>query len=372
MSEAFDVAVVGGGIVGSAIALGCAEAGARVALLDEGDVALRAARGNFGLVWSQGKGDGYPPYATWTRASLERWGPLAQRLDAVGGADIGLRQQGGVMFCLGDAEYEERAAIVARMHNQGAGTRGLRMVDRAGLEELLPEARLGPTVVGASFEPADGHVNPLLALRGIHAAFHAAGGAHRPGATVTTIRPGTPFEITREGGEVVRAARVVVAAGLGTMRLAAMLGMRVPVRPVRGQNMVTERLPMMLRLPASGVRQTLEGVVQIGVTYEDRQDAPVTRVSSLSRMAARAVQVLPALAEARMVRAWAAVRPMTPDGYPVYAQSTLHPGAFAAVCHSGVTLAAAHHGLLAPAILAGRLPDLVSELGPGRFHADAA
>ena len=55
-----DVAVVGGGLVGSAVAWGLARQGARVAVFDEGDTALRASRGNFGLVWVQGKGDGMP------------------------------------------------------------------------------------------------------------------------------------------------------------------------------------------------------------------------------------------------------------------------------------------------------------------------
>ena len=54
------VAVIGGGMVGSAIAYGLARRGAEVLLLDEGDLAFRAARGNFGLIWTQGKGDGMP------------------------------------------------------------------------------------------------------------------------------------------------------------------------------------------------------------------------------------------------------------------------------------------------------------------------
>jgi glycine/D-amino acid oxidase-like deaminating enzyme len=67
-----DVLVVGGGVVGTAIAYGLARAGERVALLDEGDDAFRAARGNFGLVWVQGKGAGTPPYARWTMPPRRR------------------------------------------------------------------------------------------------------------------------------------------------------------------------------------------------------------------------------------------------------------------------------------------------------------
>ena len=67
-----DVVVIGGGLVGSAVAWGLGRAGARVVVLDEGDDALRASRGNFGLVWVQGKGDGMPEYAAWTRNSARR------------------------------------------------------------------------------------------------------------------------------------------------------------------------------------------------------------------------------------------------------------------------------------------------------------
>ena len=59
-TKAYDLVVIGGGLVGGAIAWGAAHQGASVALVDESDVAFRAARGNFGLVWIQGKGRGLP------------------------------------------------------------------------------------------------------------------------------------------------------------------------------------------------------------------------------------------------------------------------------------------------------------------------
>ena len=71
MTGDYDIAVIGGGLVGAALAWGVSGAGRRVALLDEGDVALRAARGNFALVWVQGKGLGMPEYAAWTVRSAE-------------------------------------------------------------------------------------------------------------------------------------------------------------------------------------------------------------------------------------------------------------------------------------------------------------
>ena len=364
----FDVMVVGGGMVGSAIAYGLARAGARVALLDEGDLALRAARGNFGLVWTQSKGDGMPGYVALTRESALAWHDFSQEISGLAGRDIGYRQAGGLDFCLTQADYDERAARIARLHNQsGRQAPNMVMLDRAALQAIMPGTRLGERVLGALLCHDDGHVNPLYLLRGLHAGLRHAGGVHLPGAPVSAIAAtGGHFVARREGGDVA-ADKVVVAAGVHTSRLAAMVGIDLPVRPVRGQNIVTERLPPLLPLPASALRQTQEGVVQIGVTYEDGVDDPATTVAGLAKMAARAVRVLPDLAHARMVRAWGALRPMTPDGFPAYAASASHPGAFACACHSGVTLAAAHARIVAPAILAGDLGPLAC-FDPARFR----
>jgi glycine/D-amino acid oxidase-like deaminating enzyme len=365
-----DVAVIGGGMVGAAIAYGCAARGARTALLDEGDLSLRAARANAGLIYSQGKGEGLPAYAAWTGRSIALWPEFAHAMDAASGRSIGFRQRGVIAYCLGEEELEARRALLRRMHNQSGGPGApVHVVDRRELETMLPEARLGPRVLGGTYSPKDCDVNPLPLLRALHAGFLRAGGTHLPERTVGRIAAdGAGFAIASDR-DTVRAGKVVLACGLGIPRLAPMLGLRAEVRPVRGQMLVTERLAPMLPIPGSGVRQLHEGLVQIGTTTEEGEIAPATTVADLARMAARAAQLIPALAEARIVRSWAGIRPMTPDGCPIYQQSPSHPGAFVAVCHSGVTLCAAHAGSLAEAILAGTLPDEVADLHPDRFDA---
>ena len=74
----WDLLVIGGGVVGTSIAYGLAKTGDRVVLLDEGDDAFRAARGNFGLVWVQGKGLGNPDYARWTLRAAAAWKAFGQ------------------------------------------------------------------------------------------------------------------------------------------------------------------------------------------------------------------------------------------------------------------------------------------------------
>jgi len=75
-----DIIVIGGGMVGAAAAYGLAGKGLDVLMLDEGDDAFRAARGNFGLVWVQTKGLGLPRYQEWSQESADRYAGLAAGL----------------------------------------------------------------------------------------------------------------------------------------------------------------------------------------------------------------------------------------------------------------------------------------------------
>src|SRR5260221_6085610 len=113
--QRYDAIVIGGGLVGSAIAYGLAREGVRTALLDEGDVAYRASRGNFGLVWVQSKGLGAPHYQRWTRASAAAWPSLAAELEERTVAAVGLEQQGGLQLGLGEAQLARPHAMMAQM-----------------------------------------------------------------------------------------------------------------------------------------------------------------------------------------------------------------------------------------------------------------
>jgi glycine/D-amino acid oxidase-like deaminating enzyme len=368
MVRSFDVIVVGGGLVGGAIAWGAARAGAKVALLDEGDHAFRAARGNFGLVWVQSKGAGMPPYAHWTRRSADLWPGLAHSLGESTGIDAGLHQPGGLAFCLSDAEFEQRAALIQRMHNE-SGDLGTRMLDRAEVRAMVPG--LGDAVVGASYCPADGHASPLQLMRALHSATTKLGGTYLPGHTVDAIDASPNRFTVRCGAANFTAEKLVIAAGLGSRALAPLVGLDMPVTPLRGQILVTERLRPLLQHPTHIMRQTDEGSVMLGDSQEDAGFNTSTVPRVFGGIAARNVRTLPALKDASIVRIWGALRVMSPDGFPIYDQSERFPGAFAATCHSGVTLAGAHALALAPAILAGALPDSLTAFSAARFASGA-
>ena len=360
-----DLIVIGGGLAGMATAYGLSLLGLQVIVLDEGDSAFRAARGNFGLLWVQGKGHGMSAYAQWTQASVRLWPQLAAMLLAETGVDVHLKQPGGFQLCLSEAELADEARLLHEIRTAQDRDYPFEVLDQAELRKRLPG--IGPGVVGACYSPMDGHVNPLKLLHALHAACKLRGVKVLNGLKVDDIlQSSTAFEITA-GSQRIASDRLVLAAGLGNRALGALLGQDIPLEPSRGQILITERLKPFLQYPTTYVRQTDEGTVQLGdsaerVGFDDR-----TSVSVMSQIAGRAVKCFPQLEHVRLVRAWGSLRVLSPDGAPIYEDLANAPGCFVVSCHSGVTLAAAHALTLAPWIAGAEALPTVSSFSLQRF-----
>ena len=96
--------MIGGGLLGSAFAYGLSKCSNSVGLIDEGDNAIRAARGNFGLVWVQGKGRGMPEYARWSLKSANDWLAFSNELGENTGSSVGYHRPGGFCIAVDDDE----------------------------------------------------------------------------------------------------------------------------------------------------------------------------------------------------------------------------------------------------------------------------
>lgn len=349
--DAPDFAVIGGGIVGAAVAFGLLERGRRVTVLDAGDTSIRAATANLGLVWVNGKGRNFPAYQRWTRRSATLWPELCARLQDATGLRLEYQQRGGLKFAVGDAEMQKHANHLAALREQAPDLPDdSEAVDRRAMQELLPGARFGQEVVGGVFCAADGHVNPLKLWRALRAALLLKGADLRTDWPVRAVEAEQGGFVLRSDRGDLRAHRVVLAAGLANRELAAGLGLDFPVRPERGQIMVTERMPPWMDLPGNGVRQTGDGTVMVGSSTEDTGFDRSATAGVGARMATRALKLFPDLEGARLVRQWAGLRVLSPDGFPVYARPAAHTGCVVLGCHSGVTLAGAHAIDLAAAI----------------------
>jgi glycine/D-amino acid oxidase-like deaminating enzyme len=352
VAESPDVLVVGGGLVGTAVAYGLAREGAKVTVLDEGDGGFHASRGNFGLVWVQGKGYGLSPYARWSRSSAQRWPGLAAALMEDSDVDVSLRQPGGFHLCFSDAELAEREKRLSTLQAELGGDYPYQLLDAKELRERLPA--VGPAV---------------KLLRALHRSMQQRGVTLVSSSQISRIAPEAGGFAAHGRDAVWRAPRIVLAAGLGNRALAPQVGLHAPVAPNRGQVLVSERVAPFLHYPTINVRQTDEGSVQFGDSMEEVGFNDFTTTDVLSTIARRGVRAFPVLKDVRLVRMWAALRVYSPDGFPIYEQSSQYPGAFVVTCHSGVTLAAAHALRIAPWIAGGAMPDELVAFPGGRFRA---
>lgn len=360
--------IVGGGVVGLSIAYGLQKKGEDVIVVDAGDGDFRASHGNFGLVWVQSKGGAQAPhYATWSRRSSELWGSFAQELLEESGVDVSLSQKGGIEYFTDEAELAGYLEGLRSLRSALNDDYPFEILDKGTLQQYVPE--IGPKVVGGVYSRMDGHVNPLDLLRALSTAVRKNGCRVMTGVPVIDIQVhGAGCTAVLADGAEVQGDRLVLAAGLGALKLGQKLGFKVPVRPQQGQVLITEKLPFFLRYPSGTLRQVNEGGVQIGATkaevgLNDKED-----VSTITRLARHATDIFPHLEKAQLVRSWAALRIMSPDGLPIYQRSPEFPCACFVTCHSGITLSAIHARLIPDWILERSTAPDVSLFSEDRFH----
>lgn len=335
-----DYAIIGGGVVGLSVAWGLLKRGKRVIVLDGDDGSFRASRGNFGLVWVQSKGLNQPRYAEWCQQSAEAWGAFSDELADASGRTLGLEQDGGYDFHFSEESLEETVSKYEVLKEKLGGNYPFEVLGHNALKKEEPD--IGPKVVGAILHHQDGHVNPLRLLQALAQDIRQLGGTVLVGKTVAAVDKPSCFKVVCTDGTEVSASKVVLSAGLGAAQLGPQMGFKAPVSPLKGQNLITEKMPRFINRPSLYARQVNEGGVQIGVSTEKTGFEDGVTVDTLSAIASKALDVYPRLKSAQVVRSWGALRIMSPDGLPIYQESAEMPGAFLVTCHSGVSLAAAH------------------------------
>lgn len=369
--KVYDVAIIGGGLLGSAFGLGLSELGMRTTVLDEGDNAIRTARGNFGLVWVQSKGVGMLEYARWTLLSSQKWTGFADKLLHETGVDVRYHRPGGFGLCLDENDFEHNThQLEILRRGLGESVYDYEILEHAELQKQIPFIGKIP---GASYTPHDGHCDPLRLLRALHQGCLNNGADYRPHTHVRRVdRSGGEFRLLDDAGKTICAAnKVIVSAGHGSKELGAQIGLNVPIYPDQGQVLVTEKVQPILEYPTTFVRQTDDGTFMLGPSTRNAGYDLTTDTPTLQEICQRCVKAFPLLKKLRIQRAWAALRIMTPDGFPVYQQSDSHPGAFSFACHSGVTLTAVHAMDVSRWVMDGVIPDEFSVFHPDRFDVQA-
>ncbi|MEV4463364.1 glycine oxidase ThiO [Micromonospora echinofusca] len=355
-----DVAVLGAGPVGLAIAWRCAQRGLRVVVHDPapGSGASHVAAGMLAPVAEAYFGE--HELTGLLTASAARWPAFAAELTAATGVDVGYRSEGTLMVGLTADDLAEARRLWAYQQGIGLPVTPLRP---SALRDREPA--LAPRVRGGALAATDHQVDPRRLVPALRAA------AERAGATLVPAAVRALSDVD---------ARVtVVAAGCGA---AALTGL--PVRPVKGQ-MVRLRAPgggapgfrHVIRGYADGEHVYLvprvDGEVVVGATVEERSDTDVS-AGAVLRLLRAAVDLLPELAEYDLVETLAGLRPGTPDNAPILGPLPGRPGVLAATGHHrhGIVLTPVTADLIADLVVTGGVDPLLAPFTPARFAPSAA
>ncbi len=360
-----DAVIIGGGVIGCAAAYYLSTHGIRPLVLERGALGAEASGANAGVVSGSA---GVPGFTlAHTRKSLALLAHDAETL----GRPVELVLEGRLTLALSPEDVAGVETFAATRRAEGMDVRLLSGDDVREFEPVL-----GPAVLAAAFTREDGHVNPLLLTHAYAAAARRNGAEIREGVEVSRL------EISRDrvagvvaSGESIAAPLVVVAAGAWSAALLAPIGVALPVRPGRGQMLVTAPLPPLtaraLRSPVIAVRQDVRGHVLIGSSVEYVGFDRSVTLDVLADFSRIAISIVPALGDAPIVRTWAGLRPMTPDGLPIIDQAPGVSGLLLATGHSqtGVTYAPVT-GWLVTQLAARATPEL--PLDPFRLARFAA
>jgi glycine oxidase len=376
----YDVAIVGGGVVGLCCAWRLAQGGASAVVLERGEPPAGATRVAAGMLAPIGElAFGEPELLRMTVAAAERYPDFVTELEAASGVSAGYARHGALHVALD----RDEAAELRRVHD---------LQRSLGLDaEWLPPRRcrqlepgLTPSFNGGVHAPAEAAIDPRRLTAALLAALQREGVELHAGAEVceALLDGGRVEGVRTVDGRELRAGTVVLAGGAwsgaeGWLPEEA----RPPVRPVKGQILelrsTTGAAPCERIVSSERVYLVPrpDGRLIVGATTEERGFDTTVTAGGVHELLREAYRLLPDIAEMELVEAMAGLRPGTPDNLPLIGRGAIE----------GLVLACGHHRngiLLAPitgeavaTLLCGEpLPDALAAAEPlsSRFSAPGA
>lgn len=364
-----DVAIVGGGVIGCLVAVQLARRGARVTVLEAGKLGAQASSAATGLLAPykpMGKQD--DAYLALQRASLALFPALVNELEGITGLAVEYHET-GTLRLVQEKHLAALTSWAALWSNAGVP---MEVVQAGRLAALEPP--LAPGYSLAVRIPGEPQVRAAAFTAAVVQAARVAGVRLLEGCQVSSIeRSGArALAVRTTQGNVIKFASLVLAAGAWSGNIGAGLGLELPVSPVRGQSILLPQPARLVRhiLFGEGVYMAPKGdMLIVGSTHEDVGFNCETTPDGIARLLAAARRLVPELIDVEVSRAWAGLRPRTPDSRPVLGRA---PG------WDNVALACGHNGfgvLLSPItaqtvahlVLTGESSELIRPFGLDRF-----
>jgi glycine oxidase len=373
----FDVAVVGGGLIGASIAFELATENLRVVVLDRQQPGQEASWAAAGMLSPGPLSPADEPLTPLAKESLQLYPEFVAAVEEVSGHSVGFQREGALEVFYGPKAEAQRNTLVA-MHRQF----GLAATPISLDEARKMERSIAPEIRAAVWLAEEATVEPRLLIEAVLAAASRRGVEIRPDCAVSALLREGDRETGRcigviADGKRIEARTVVLAAGCftGTIENGATgWGVFAPTRPVRGQMLALRPKNIQLRRVVRGAHGYLvprrAGTIVAGSTLENAGFEKHTTPEGLQTIRRAALELVPELANAEIVETWAGLRPGTPDDLPILGPTGIE-GLLAATGHyrNGILLAPVTAKLIKNWIVRGNVDQDVKKFSPMRFSA---
>lgn len=351
-----DTLIIGGGVIGCAIAYELAKAGQKPLVIEKDTLGSQATCAGAGMLGAQVEMHSPGPMFELGLASRALFPQWQQELSEISGIDIELQTPG--IFRVAVDEADRRSLLERQKWQQEHGQRAIWMED----DELRRELGdlVSPTF-GALYLPDDHQVrNPQLLL-----ALSAS--AKRLGANFLENTAMIGF-LTENGAVVgvktingsIYADRVIVAAGAWSGLLASQLGLEVPIFPVKGQSFFLDTYappsPYTIFTHGCYILPKRNGQIYVGATEEESGFDRRPNLGSLASLSSRATTLMPTLGALSFSRPISGLRPGSQDGLPFLGAVPNVQGLYLASGHfrNGVLLSAITSKVMSDLIMTGK------------------
>ena len=344
MNQKATALIIGGGVMGSAIALELIKAGIQPTILEKGQFFSEASSASAGMICPHAvEFDDQVPKDI-LRETVAIYSDWLKEIEDVSGIPVQFVQEGMLRIVLSEKEQDQvKKKISSRPH-------GVQWVDHEllrGLEKDVTEHNFG-----AVYFPYEGQLNPAFLSKSLNKALVLQGCEIREGVHVLSLieKQGNIVGVHTTSGDYY-ADVTIVAAGAWSTSLVSPFGLELTVIPEKGQmaNLYTPQttIKRIIQGPDGIIVPRQNGTITIGATHENAGYDKHPTVSGQTEIYHHNSKLVPGLSQARIRKTWAGLRPRTPDGLPYIGKIPGVDCLFAATGHYGVGI------LLAP--LTGKL-----------------
>ena len=375
-----DVVIIGAGVIGASIAYHLAKDNIQAVVLDKKEIAAGSSSACEGLLLLQSKKPGI--HLDMALDSIRRFPALEQEL----GHPIEYENKGGLVVIENEEELDAMQLFVEKQEKHSFD---ISLLSAEQAREKEPA--LTGNIIGATFSPLDSQANPMLLTLGFLRS------AQKAGTNVFTKTPVRDIELTKGRVTAVHTdkgkieTRIIInAAGTFAAEIGAMVNLTIPIKPRRGQILVTEATAPILKrcilsamyiaakfnpkiADAGGVgfavEQTSSGNILIGSTREFVGFDQEVTFDGIHTIAKSILRVIPDIEKLHVIRAFAGLRPYTPDGLPILGKVESIDGFIMAAGHEGdgITLAPITGAMIAKLVAGEAAPFPFNDFRLERF-----